>query len=126
MAYRLALLGYILYEMRQIYLVENRPEKLKLYFALSFLYVIWFCYLPFIVFVIAFIDPLFKLRVVTVFLLSFDFLANLGVVVLFVPRWAKLIFQFDSHLNTVSMNSGYKGLKNFYYGSSESSTTNVI
>ncbi len=112
--------------MRQIYLLENRPEKLKLYFCLSFLYIVWFCYLPFIVFVVAFIDPLFKVRVMSVFVLCFDFLANLGVVILFVPRWAKFIFQFsDSHLKSVLMNrSSYKGLKNFY-GSSES-TSNAI
>ena len=124
LAYRLVLLAYIVYEMRQIYLVENRPEKLKLYFSLSFVYVTWFCYLPVVVFIISFINPLIKLRVVTLFMLIFDLLANVGAVVLFAPRWAKLIFQFDSHLNTVHP-SGYKGLTNFYYGSSDSHT-NVI
>ena len=114
--------------MRQVYLVENRPVKLKLYFVMAFLYVAWFSYLPFIVFVIAFINPLLKLRVVLTFVLTFDFLANLGMVLLFAPRWAQVLFQFDSYLNELqekSLKSGTKGLKNFNYGSS-GKATNVI
>lgn len=124
LAYRLFLLLCILFEMRHVYLVENRPEKLKLYVVLAIFYILWFCYLPGIVFVAALINPVLKYKLVLSFVLTFDFLANFGMVLLFVPRWSKLFFQFDSHLNALQ-ESPYKSLKSFRYGSSEN-TPNVV
>lgn len=123
LTYRLFLLLCILYQMRHVYLVENRPEKLKLYCVLAVFYVIWFCYLPFIVFIVAFINPVYKYKVVLSFVLTFDFLANLGMVLLFVPQWAKVLFQFDSHLNS---SRPYTTLSSFNYGSSKVTASVII
>ena len=72
----------------------------------------------------ALINPVYKYRVILSFALTFDFMANVGMVLLFVPRWSKVFFQFDSHLNAIQ-EPPYKSLKSFYYGSSES-TPSVI
>ena len=102
LAYRLLLLLYILWEMRQVYLVENRRFKLVLYRALIVLYIIWFCYLPVAVTIASLINPLERARIIGVFVLTFDLVINLVTVLLMCPKWSQQYFQFTSHLNTLS------------------------
>lgn len=102
LAYRLLLLLYILWEMRQIYLIENRHFKLVLYRALLCLYIVWFCYLPLIVAITSFINVLERARVIAVSILTFDLVANLVMVLLMCPKWSQQYFQFTSHLNTLA------------------------
>lgn len=55
--YRLFILIYILYEMRQVYLIENRCTALRLYIILAVCYVIWFLYLLLLTVVAVAINP---------------------------------------------------------------------
>ena len=98
-AYRLLLLIYILYEMRQVYLIENRHLKLILYRCLLVLYLLWFCYLPVGVIVARILDALERQRVIAASVLTFDLLINAVMVLLFCPKWSDQYFQFNSHLN---------------------------
>ena len=98
-AYRFLLLFYILYELRQIYLIENRPLKLILYRFLLLLYLLWFSYLVVAVIIARILDALERERVIAAFVLIFDLLANLVMVLLFCPKWSNRYFQFNSHLN---------------------------
>lgn len=98
-AYRLLLLFYILYEMRQIYLIENRRFKLLLYRCLLVLYLLWFCYLPVAVIVARILNVLERQRVIAASVLTFDLLINAVMVLLFCPKWSDQYFQFNSHLN---------------------------
>ena len=102
LAYRLILLLYILWEMRQIYLIENRKLKLVLYRWLLFFYIVWFTYLPGVVILAAILNPLERARVVGVSLLFFDFLANVAMVLLFCPKWSQVYLQFGSDLNILA------------------------
>ena len=102
LAYRLLLFLYILWEMRQIYLIENRRFKLILYRALITLFVIWFCYLPVAVTIASLLNPLERTRVIGVSVLTFDLVINLVMVLLMCPKWSQHYFQFTSHLNTLS------------------------
>ena len=102
LAYRLVLLLYIMWEMRQIYLIENRRFKLILYRALIVLYIVWFCYLPFFVTIASLLNPLERTRVIGVSVLTFDLVINLVMVLLMCPKWSQQYFQFTSHLNYLS------------------------
>lgn len=99
LAYRLILLLYILWEMRQIYLIENRRFKLILYRCLLVLYIAWFCYLPVAVIIASCLNALQRPRVIVVFILTFDLIVNFVMVLLFCPKWSQQYFQFSSHLN---------------------------
>ena len=99
LAYRLLLLLYILYEVRQVYLIENHPTKLHLYVGLVVVYVVWFCYLPLVVVIVCFINPVERGRVVSASILTFDLLINGVMVILFCPWCSNHYFQFDSYLN---------------------------
>lgn len=100
--YRLILLLYILWELRQIYLIENRRLKLVLYLCLVVLYVVWFCYLPVAVAIASFLNALERSRVIVVFILTFDLVMNSVMVLLFCPKWSQHFFQFNHHLNSLA------------------------
>ena len=102
LTYRLILLLYILWELRQIYLIENRRFKLILYRCLLVLYVVWFCYLPVAVVIASFVNALERSRVIVVFILTFDLVMNSVMVLLFCPKWSQHFFQFSSHLNSLT------------------------
>ena len=102
LAYRLLLLLYIMWEMRQIYLIENRRFKLILYRLLAVLYVVWFCYLPVAVVIATILNPLERARVIAVFVLTFDLIVNVVMVLLMCPKWSQVYFQFSSHLNSLT------------------------
>ena len=99
LAYRLLLLLYILYEVRQVYLIENRPTKLHLYVGLVVVYIVWFCYLPLVVVIVCFINPVERGRVISASILTFDLLINGVMVILFCPWCSNHYFQFNSYLN---------------------------
>ena len=99
LTYRLLLLLYILYEVRQVYLIENRPIKLQLYIGLVIVYIVWFCYLPLVVIIACFIYPVERGRVISASILTFDFLISAVMVFLFWPRCSIHYFQFDSYIN---------------------------
>lgn len=99
LTYRLLLLLYILYEVRQVYLIENRTLTLRLYIGLMVVYVVWFCYLPLVIIITVFINPVEREKVVSTSILTFDLLMNIVMVLLFCPLWSNLYFQFDSHIN---------------------------
>ncbi len=102
LAYRLLLLIYILFEMRQIYLIENRQLKLIMYRLLAVFFIVWFCYLPLVVFVSVWINALERSKVITTTFLCFDLMANIIMVVLFCPKWSDMYFQFSSQINEFS------------------------
>lgn len=129
LGYRLIIFIYILYELRQIYLVENTRSKRVLYCFLVVFYVIWFCYLPLVVVIIVFVNPVQKAKVVSSVYLTIDLLASGVMVLLFCPLWSDLYFQFKSHVNDLTKHNfqvRYRSLKE--YGSSGSfiSTSGVI
>lgn len=112
--YRLFVLVYSLYGMRQMYLIENRPTKLKLYIVLAVVYVVWFGYLPVAVLLSLAANPVFRYMVLLTIVLLFDLLINMFMLGLFCPRWSDRFFQFDSHINMLSKISGtYKSLKGY-------------
>lgn len=116
LAYRLLLLLYLLWEMRQIYLIENRKFKLILYRCFLVLYVVWFSYLPVAVIIASCLNALERQRVIVVCILTLDLLVNFVMVLLFCPRWSQQYFQFSSHLNyltTVSMRTTKTGLTHY-------------
>lgn len=116
LVYRLFILVYLLYEMRQVYLIEIRRTALWLYIILAVCYVIWFCYLPLITLFTLLVNPVRRLLVMSTVYLIFDFLINFGMVVLFCPRWANRFFQFNNYINLLSQSPyTYKSLK--AYGS---------
>ncbi len=119
LAYRLFILVYLLYEMRQVYLIEIRPTALKFYWVLAICYIVWFTYLPAITIISLLVNPVKRLLVMTTVYLVFDYLINLGMVLLFCPRWANRYFQFNNYINVLSESSThkYKSLK-VYGGSS--------
>ena len=103
--------------MRQVYQIENRRTALALYVILAVCYVIWFCYLPLLTLLALAINPVRRLITMSSVYLIFDFLINLGMVILFCPRWKNKFFQFDSHINALTDSKYvYKTLK-FYGGS---------
>ncbi len=115
LGYRLFILIYLLYEMRQVYQIENRPTALALYIILAVCYVIWFCYLPLLTLFALLADPVRRLVGMLSVYLVFDFLINLGMVILFCPRWTNKFFQFDNYINSLSDSSKYvyKSLKSY-------------
>lgn len=117
LAYRVVLLLYILWEMRQIYLIENRRFKLILYRCLLVLYIAWFCYLPVAVIVASCLNALERARVMAVSILTFDLIVNFVMVLLFCPKWSQQYFQFSSHLNyltRVSMHNPKSSLTHYH------------
>ena len=102
LAYRLLLLLYVLWEMRQIYLIENRRFKLVLYQVLIGIFILWFCYLPVAVVIASLLNVLERARVIGVSILTFDLVINLVMVLLMCPKWSQSYFQFTSHLNALS------------------------
>ena len=102
LAYRLLLLLYILWEMRQIYLIENRHFRLILYRILIILYIIWFSYLPVAVIIASALNVLQRARVIVVCVLTFDLVINFTMVLLMCPKWSQQYFQFSSHLNMLT------------------------
>jgi len=120
LAYRLFILLYILYELRQVYLIENRPTALRLYAILVVCYIIWFLYLPLLTIVGVAINPVRRGMVMTTVYLIFDFLINVGMVVLFCPFMSKRYFQFEHYINVLSRSSNYRSLKS--YGGSDTPT----
>lgn len=121
LAYRLFILFYLLYEMRQVYMIEIRPTALWLYVILAVCYIVWFSYLPLITLITLGINPVRRLLVMSAVYQVFDFLINFGMVVLFCPRWANKFFQFSSYINVLSQSPYvYTNLK--AYGSSSPST----
>lgn len=116
--YRLFVLVYLLYEMRQVYIIEIRPAALWLYIILAVGYIVWFCYLPLLTLVALSINPLRRLLVMSSVYFLFDFLINLGMVVLFCPRWSSKFFQFNNYINILSQSPYmYKSLKSYGGGS---------
>ena len=110
--YRSFILIYLLYEMRQVYLIENRPTALKLYIILAISYIIWFTYLPFFTVLNLAVNPVKRPLTMTTIYLIFDLLINLGMVVLFCPLWAHKYFQFKNHINLLSQSRYlYKNLR---------------
>lgn len=117
LTYRLFILLYLLFEMRQVYLIEIRHSALWLYRILAVCYVVWFCYLPFVTVFLLLANPVLRLLALSTFYLVFDFLINLGMVVLFCPRWSNKFFQFNSFINVLSGTPYvYKSLKSYGSG----------
>ena len=102
LVYRMIVLVYSLYGMRQMYLIENRATKLKLYIVLAIVYLVWFIYLPVAVILAFAVNPVLRFLFLRCIILVFDLLINLFMVGLFCPKWADKFFQFDSHLNQLS------------------------
>lgn len=118
LGYRLFVLVYLLYEMRQVYLIENRSTALRLYIVLAVCYIIWFSYLPMLTLLALAVNPVKRFLVVSSVYLVFDLLINVGMVTLFCPRWANRYFQFDHYINVLSQSSNtYRSLKS--YGGSD-------
>ena len=124
LAYRLFILVYLLYEMRQVYLIEIRPAALWLYRILAVCYVVWFCSLPLATLLFLALNPVHRFLAMATCYLIFDFLINLGMVVLFCPRWADRFFQFSSYINVLSRSTyRYENLKQ--YGSGRATPTPI-
>ena len=127
--YRMIVLIYSLYGMRQMYLIENRGTKLKLYIVLAIVYLIWFTYLPVAVILAFAASPVLRYMFLRSIILVFDLFINVFMLGLFCPKWSDKFFQFDSHINKLS-GSGRSGKKinDFYKGLSGSygSTPQVI
>lgn len=124
LAYRLFILLYLLYEMRQVYLIEIRRTALWLYRILAVCYIVWFCYLPLITVLFLFLNPVHRLFAISTTYFVFDFFINFGMVVLFCPRWGNKFFQFNNYINMLSQSPyGYKSLKS--YGSGPSTATPI-
>ena len=122
LGYRLLLLLYILFEVRQVYLIENRTLTLRLYIGLVVVYVVWFCYLPLFVIIASVINPVQSGKVVSTSILTFDLLMDTVMVLLFCPLWSNLYFQFDSHINELRrFSSSLKA-----YGLSRSGSTSRL
>ena len=102
-----------MWEIRQIYLVENKRFRLVLYRTLAVLYVVWFCYLPVAVIIASILNPLERPRIVVVFILTFDLVINLVMVLLMCPKWSQLYFQFSSHLNSLTRVTMRRGLARY-------------
>ena len=118
--YRILVLAYSLYGMRQMYLIENRPTKLKLYIVLSIIYVIWFSYLPVAVILAFAANPVLRYVALRTIILLFDLFINVFMLVLFCPRWSDKFFQFESHINVLSKISGtYKSIRGSYGSASQ-------
>lgn len=115
--YRIIVLFYSLYGMRQMYLIENRPIKLKLYIVLSVIYIVWFCYLPVAVILAFAANPVFRYIVLRTIILVFDLFINVFFLALFCPRWSDKFFQFESHINLLSKISGTYRIMRDGYGS---------
>ena len=113
LAYRLFILVYILYEMRQVYLIENRQTALRLYVILAVCYTIWFLYLPLLTAVGVAINAVRREMVMTTVYLVFDILINIGMVILFCPLWSKRYFQFEHYINILTRSSNYRSLKSY-------------
>ena len=94
LAYRLFLLFYLLFELRQVYLTENSRIKLNLYRFFIVFFLTWFCYLPLIVIIAVGVNPVLRSTVINTVRLLFDLLATAIMMLLFVPRWAGAYFQF--------------------------------
>jgi hypothetical protein len=121
LGYRLFIFIYLLYEMRQVYMIENRRTALNLYIVLAVCYLIWFCYLPIVILLTLAANPVRRLLVISTVYLLADFLINFGMVFLFCPRWANKYFQFNSYINLLNQPSHmYRSLK--AYGTSAPST----
>ena len=102
-------------------MIEIRRTALWLYIILAVCYIVWFCYLPMITLLSLAVNPVRRQIVMSTVYLTFDFLINFGMVVLFCPRWANKFFQFDSYINVLSQSPYmYKSLKD--YGTSGPST----
>lgn len=124
--YRLCILLYLLYEMWQVYRIEIRPTALRLYQILATCYLVWFLYLPLIALLALAVNPVRRLLVMSSVYFTFDFLINLGMVLLFCPLWANKYFQFDNYINVLSQSLyTYKSLKS-YGGSTSSSLAGPI
>ena len=113
--YRIIVLIYSLYGMRQMYLIENRATKLKLYIVLSVIYIIWFLYLPIAVLLLFAVNPVLRYLTLRTIILLFDLFINVFMLALFCPKWSDKFFQFESHLNMLNKFSGsYKSIKGSY------------
>lgn len=100
--------------MRQVYRIEIRPMALRLYVILAVCYIIWFCYLPLVTLILLAVNPLYRRLAMSTIYLVFDFLINLGMVVLFCPKWANRFFQFNNYINLLSKTPyTYKSLKSY-------------
>ena len=118
--YRILVLLYSLYGMRQMYLIENRPTKLKLYIVLSIIYIVWFSYLPAAVILAFAAKPVLRYIALRTIILLFDLFINVFMLALFCPRWSDRFFQFESHINMLSKISGtYKSLRGSYGSTSQ-------
>ena len=104
---------YSLYGMRQMYLIENRATKLKLYIVLAIVYLVWFIYLPVAVILAFAVNPVLRFLFLRSIILVFDLSINLFMVGLFCPKWSDKFFQFDSHINQLSKTS-YSKLSGSY------------
>ena len=113
LAYRLFILVYILYEMRQVFLIEIRPTALKLYVVLAVCYLVWFLYLPLLTLLTLATNPVNRNLAMSSVYLVFDFFINLGMVLLFCPRWANKYFQFNNYINLLSRTPHTKSLKSY-------------
>ena len=106
--------------MRQMYLIENRLTKLKLYIVLSVVYVVWFCYLPVVVLLTFAANPVLRYIALRTVVLMFDLFINIFMLSLFCPLWSDRFFQFESHINLLSKISGtYKIVKDNYGSASQ-------
>ena len=76
--------------------------KLVLYRILLVFYLIWFLYLPLIVVIAVFVNPLERLKVIQTSSLIVDVLANGTMILLFCPWWSDWYFQFKSEINELS------------------------
>lgn len=119
--YRMIVLVYSLYGMRQMYLIENRTAKLKLYVVLCVVYIIWFVYLPLAVILLFAATPVLRYMSLRTIILLFDLFINVFMLTLFCPKWSDKFFQFKSHINVLSMSKSsgsYKSLRgSLSYGS---------
>ena len=113
--YRMIVMVYSLYGMRQMYLIENRPTKLRLYIVLSIIYVIWFVYLPVAVILSFAVNPVLRYMTLRAIILVFDLFINVFMLALVCPKWSDKFFQFKSHLNMLSRSRGiYESISDSY------------